>query len=1043
MVLPNSSSEDAPPPPSYDFPLTQQTPSAATQASTPVPTPAASFDFALSQVTPPEVSPAEAPIGNASPPTAPTTTSTPPASDQQAPDSAPPATASTRSEGRRGSRRRTAPTATRGAGFSPAEVRDLLDLFGHYKPIGRDEWDTVTREHNANFPGVRRTTESLRRKFAKLYRTNMGTGNPYIPEEVERAIALAAAITDRADIAQDDDIEDDANGLFDNDNVDDEGAEIEGVHPEAETSAGVPTARPLVLPRVQRAGTHDGDDDLLTVARAMMLQEQHQREVDREQQRLWREEDRRQREEDRCQRDADRADERERSNRLFELLTIALVGAAKSLQEKSRLSQFSEAGGICHPTQLSESHEAIQVHLARTLQSFHRGQRQIHFRRSGHASSRCRTCLHDAITALLAAQALAHEDFDQAAAQVQRILQYQKPDGLLPHLVYGPSVPSDWHWIPSNRTFHPGPAFWQTAALADQQQEEQEAPSSPLNTSTISAPPVAADVAWEIFRLAPYDSVLGVRTTAVQFLCRVYEPLKKLQKHLFFTRRGPAPSSLLAARHPWETFSSLSPHWKAFLAELKNAPDYETVISSIPKEARTRFADGARSILLAEDAVENLYEPMIYLAAQQRSGGSSDIYTRESTVFDSITEAGNSAAAQFGVEDVEFNALALRSSLGLVNIGRVLLEHSSVCTEFALTQKELLHDMEELQSMAKGLEGALIGNNSTQGLWNASSNFFADSSRVSKTSVHSLRGFLPGYAAELDDDKKMLSMKHFLSEPGSFSFFCTQFPASFFACSGGDSLGGHSTWILYNYFLQRGFARNKFPGLADYVRNKTRDLVCEATVPARTSYTWFPFSLATVEPTPAALALAYDSRSATPVDIFDDSYLGSSLAAAVLLNVLLPAVTPPPSPDTPPIDHRILSVIMCVELVVAFGVAMSCFLFSVYFVANRPRETRLSPASADRRRSSAGTGGKKPRDKFERDMEDRSASGSSWADRYSESSFSDYSPPSGQSPYELEESLISEEDEHYGSFDEAKQEESPSNSAWKAAKSALAAISPW
>ncbi|KAJ8524208.1 hypothetical protein ON010_g16910 [Phytophthora cinnamomi] len=155
MVLPNSSSDDAPPPPSYDFPLTKQTPSAATQASTPVPTPAASFDFALSQVSPPEVSLAEAPIGNASPPTAHTTTSTPPASDQQAPDSAPPATASTRSEGRRGRRRRTAPTATRGAGFSPAEVRDLLDLIDHYKPIGRDEWDTVTREHNANFPAHR------------------------------------------------------------------------------------------------------------------------------------------------------------------------------------------------------------------------------------------------------------------------------------------------------------------------------------------------------------------------------------------------------------------------------------------------------------------------------------------------------------------------------------------------------------------------------------------------------------------------------------------------------------------------------------------------------------------------------------------------------------------------------------------------------------------------------------------------------------------------------------------------------------------------
>lgn len=140
---------------------------------------------------------------------------------------------------------------------------------------------------------------------------------------------------------------------------------------------------------------------------------------------------------------------------------------------------------------------------------------------------------------------------------------------------------------------------------------------------------------------------------------------------------------------------------------------------------------------------------------------------------------------------------------------------------------------------------------------------------------------------------------------------------------------------------------------------------------------------------------------------------------------------------------------MCVELVVAFAVAMSCFLFSVYFVANRPRETRLSPASAARRRSSAGAAGKKSRDKLDRhreDLEDRgrsSASGSSWADRYSESSYSDYSPRSGHPPYELEESLISEADEHYGSFDEAEQAQTPSNSAWKAAKNALAAISPW
>lgn len=176
----------------------------------------------------------------------------------------------------------------------------------------------------------------------------------------------------------------------------------------------------------------------------------------------------------------------------------------------------------------------------------------------------------------------------------------------------------------------------------------------------------------------------------------------------------------------WETFSSLSPHWRDFLAELKSAPDYDTVVGSIPEEARTRFANGAISVLSAEDAVENLYEPMIYIAGHQRHGGGSDIYDLASFALDSVAAAAadDSETPQFGVEDVEFNALALRSALGLVNIGRVLVEHSSVCTGFTLTEKDLLKDMEELRAMARGLEGALIGNNSTQGLWSISSDFF-------------------------------------------------------------------------------------------------------------------------------------------------------------------------------------------------------------------------------------------------------------------------------------------------------------------------------
>ncbi|CAI5700898.1 unnamed protein product [Peronospora effusa] len=660
--------------------------------------------------------------------------------------------------------------------------------------------------------------------------------------------------------------------------------------------------------------------------------------------------------------------------------------------------------------------------------------------------------------ALVAAQALAHEDFHQAANQVQRILEYQTSEGLLPHLVYGPSVPSYLQWFSSNHTFHPGPAFWQQSSWKQEKlknQKNQKIISNfKFDTSTISAPPVAGDVAWEIFRLAPYDSVLGGKTSAVQFLCHVYEPLKKIQKHLFTTRRR--SNGLLTLRHPWETFSSLSPHWKAFLANLKKASDYKTFVRSIPEEARNRFAIGASTMFSAQDAMENMYEPMIYLAAQiHRSGQSSEIYSRKSTVLESITyAAARSEAARFGVEDVEFNSLVLRSSLGLINIGRVLVEHSSVCKELTLTRNELLNDVKELRTMASGLEEALIGTNTTQGLWNTSVDFFADSSRMSLTTTHSLRGFLPAYAVELDDDKKMRLMKHFLSEPGSFSFFCAQFPAVFLACSRGDSTkatgsidvrSADTTWILYNYLVQRGFVRNKFPGLAEYIRNKTRDMICKATTPTRPHLSWFPISLTMEESAPAALAAAYDSRNGTPVAVFDDNYLDSTLAAATLLNILLPAVMLPPSPDTPPIDHRILSVIMCVELVVAFGVAISCFLFSVYFVANRPRHTRLFPGSR-----ASGAAERGPRDKLDRhgdDLGDRgrlSPSGSSWAERYSESSCSDdYSPRSGHARNELEEALISGADEHYGSFSEAEQPHTPSNSAWKAAKNALADISPW
>lgn len=153
------------------------------------------------------------------------------------------------------------------------------------------------------------------------------------------------------------------------------------------------------------------------------------------------------------------------------------------------------------------------------------------------------------------------------------------------------------------------------------------------------------------------------------------------------------------------------------------------------------------------------------------------------------------------------------------------------------------------------------------------------------------------------------------------------------------------------------------------------------------------------------------------------------------------AVTQPPSPDEPPINHRMLTAIMVVELVVAFLVAIGCFLFSVYFVANRPRR-RSSVAESSNATTIAATGAGRGSRASSTAVVPRVASmrqQQQQDDRYD--SFS-------SSAHDLEEALLSEDEEHaYGSFDGSSDDhwrqrpETPT--AWRYVKDALSAISPW
>lgn len=146
-----------------------------------------------------------------------------------------------------------------------------------------------------------------------------------------------------------------------------------------------------------------------------------------------------------------------------------------------------------------------------------------------------------------------------------------------------------------------------------------------------------------------------------------------------------------------------------------------------------------------------------------------------------------------------------------------------------------------------------------------------------------------------------------------------------------------------------------------------------------------------------------------------------------------------------------LTLIMCIELVVAFVVALCCFLFSVYFVIKRPREAQEQQQSA----SGGGvTKGKLGRVASARKQASRVDSGnqrdtpegesgrrSSYGDRVVYSDLSDV-----ENSRDLEESLLSDdEDLVYGSFDSADrdQQQQQESSSWRAVKDALAAISPW
>lgn len=74
---------------------------------------------------------------------------------------------------------------SRGASYSSNETTHLLDLMEDIRPVGSNAWDEVCLRHADRYAG--RNVESLRRKFGKLTKKRVPTGDPTCPPDVRRA----------------------------------------------------------------------------------------------------------------------------------------------------------------------------------------------------------------------------------------------------------------------------------------------------------------------------------------------------------------------------------------------------------------------------------------------------------------------------------------------------------------------------------------------------------------------------------------------------------------------------------------------------------------------------------------------------------------------------------------------------------------------------------------------------------------------------------------------------------------------------------------
>ncbi|CDZ58781.1 MGH1-like glycoside hydrolase domain-containing protein [Neorhizobium galegae] len=161
-------------------------------------------------------------------------------------------------------------------------------------------------------------------------------------------------------------------------------------------------------------------------------------------------------------------------------------------------------------------------------------------------------------------------DTDRAYRELERLIEGQWADGMVPHIVF--HQPSD--------TYFPGPNVWRTRHT--------------IPTSGITQPPVFAIALRKVFEAA--GSGAEARTLPL------YEAALKWHRW-WYSARDPEGTGLVALLHPWESGSDNSPAWDIALARVPTTTDTPVVrkdTGHVNASMRPRDEDYSRFIHLVD-----------------------------------------------------------------------------------------------------------------------------------------------------------------------------------------------------------------------------------------------------------------------------------------------------------------------------------------------------------------------------------------------------------------------------------------------------------